>query len=49
MIAAVAFRISTWQANIFRQWLIGRAARQHIQSRLPITVFVTAREKVLVN
>jgi hypothetical protein len=43
MIVAVAFRISTWQANIFRRWLLGRAMRQHSQSRLPITVFVPAK------
>jgi hypothetical protein len=49
MIAAVAFRASTWQANIFRRWLIGRAAQQHSQSRLPITVFVPARDGTMPN
>jgi hypothetical protein len=37
MIAAVAFRISTWQANIFRRWLIGRAT-QPSQSAISVLI-----------
>jgi hypothetical protein len=37
MIAVVAFRVSSWQANIFRRWMIERA-----------TVTVTAATPIMV-
>jgi hypothetical protein len=47
MIAAVAFRISTWQSNIFRQWLTNRAV-QHIPKPQPqITVLFPARRYMI--
>jgi hypothetical protein len=49
MIAAVAFRVKSWQADKFRQWLMERVARPVPQSRLPIAVFVPVRENRLLN
>jgi hypothetical protein len=49
MIVAVAFSVKSWQADKFRQWLIEWAARPVPQSRLPIAVFVPARENRLLN
>ncbi|MDR0908014.1 MAG: hypothetical protein LBM63_05365 [Rikenellaceae bacterium] len=49
MIAAVAFRVKSWQGDRFRQWLIERAVRPVPQSRLPIAIFVPVRENRLSN
>jgi hypothetical protein len=49
MIAALAFRIHTWQANILRRWLMERVAQSAPKLRLPVSVFVAVREKVSVN
>jgi hypothetical protein len=47
MIAAVAFRVRSWQADKFRQWLIGRAAQPSTQFRPPIAMFIPVRENAL--
>jgi hypothetical protein len=47
MIAAVAFRTHSWQANIFRRWLMERVVQSSRQSRLPISVFIPMREQRL--
>jgi hypothetical protein len=49
MIAAVAFRVKSWQADTFRRWLMERTAQSSTHSRPPITVFVPMREKALPN
>jgi hypothetical protein len=39
MIAAVAYRVKSWQADTFRRWLIERVAQPSPHSRQPITLF----------
>jgi hypothetical protein len=48
MIAALAFRIDTRNADIFRQWLIERAVSAP-KFQPPITVLFQAREQALPN
>jgi prophage antirepressor-like protein len=51
MIAAVAFRVKSWQANKFRRWLMERVMRSALNpGSLPsITVIVPVREEMLPN
>jgi hypothetical protein len=49
IITALAFRIDTRNADIFRRWLMERVARPVPQSRLPIAIFVPVRENRLSN
>jgi hypothetical protein len=49
MITAVAFRVKSWQADKFRQWLMERVAQSHSTPRQPITLFAPVREKALPN
>jgi len=49
MVAAVAFRVSTHNAAIFRQWLMERAVQPAPKLRPPISVFVPVRENGLPN
>jgi hypothetical protein len=49
MIAAVAFRVKSWQADTFRRWLMGRGGQSHSKPRQPITLFVPMRERTMPN
>jgi hypothetical protein len=49
MVTALAFRIDTHNAAIFRRWLMERVTQSHSAPRQPITVFVPVREKALPN
>jgi hypothetical protein len=49
MITAVAYRAKSWQADIFRRWLMERATQPTNQSRQPITVFFPVRESTMLN
>ncbi len=49
MIAALAFRIDTRNADIFRRWLMERAVQPAPKLQPPITVLFPAREQVLPN
>ena len=49
MITALAFRIDTHNAGVFRQWLIERAVQPSPKFRPPITVLFPAREQALPN
>ncbi len=49
MITALAFRIDTHNADIFRRWLIERATQPAAKFQPPITVLFPAREQVLPN
>jgi len=49
MIAAVAFRVKSWQADKFRQWLMERATQPAPKHRPPISVFIPVRENGLPN
>lgn len=49
MITALAFRIDTHNAGIFRQWLIERAVQSIPKFQPPITVLFPAREQTLPN
>jgi hypothetical protein len=49
MIVAVAFRIHSHNADIFRRWLIKRAAQPATKLRPPISVFVPMGESGLPN
>jgi hypothetical protein len=49
MIVALAFRIDTRNADIFRQWLIERAMQPTPKYQPPITVLFQAREQALPN
>jgi hypothetical protein len=49
MIVALAFRIDTRNADIFRQWLIERAMQPTSKYQPPITVLFPAREQALPN
>jgi hypothetical protein len=48
MIAAVAFRVHSWQANIFRRWLIDLVAQSRVKLQIP-AVLVPVREQTLAN
>lgn len=47
MITAVAFRLNTSNASLFRRWLMERSVQPSLQSRLPIAVFVPVKENRL--
>jgi hypothetical protein len=49
MITAIAFRIDTRNAAIFRRWLIERAVQPATKFQSPIAVLLPAREQVLPN
>ena len=49
MVAAVAFRIHSWQADKFRRWLMERTAQSSPQFRPPISLLFPVREKTLPN
>jgi len=49
MITALAFRIGTRNAEIFRRWLIERATQPTPKLRSPISVFIPVRENGLPN
>ncbi len=49
MIAALAFRIDTRNADIFRRWLIERAMQPTPKYQPPITMLFPAREQTLPN
>jgi hypothetical protein len=49
MIAALAFRIDTRNADIFRRWLMERAVQPSPKLRPPVSVFITARGSELPN
>jgi hypothetical protein len=51
MIVAVAFRVKSWQADMFRRWLMERATRPEHKLRPlpPISVFVPMSGKTLPN
>ena len=49
MITALAFRIGTRNADIFRRWLIERATQPALKFQPPITVLFPAREQTLPN
>ncbi len=46
MIAAVAFRVKSWQADTFRRWLMERATQSTLP---PISVIVPVRERTIPN
>jgi hypothetical protein len=48
MIATVAFRVKSWQANIFRRWLMERVVQSRVKLQVP-AVFVSVREQALPN
>jgi hypothetical protein len=49
MITALAFRIHTRNADIFRRWLMERAVKPTPKLRPPISVFIPMRENRLPN
>ena len=49
MVAALAFRIDTHNATIFRRWLMERAVQTIPKPQLPITVLFPVKEKTLPN
>ncbi len=49
MITALAFRIDTRNAGIFRRWLMERATQHAPKYQPPITVLFPAREQALSN
>ncbi len=49
IISALAFRIDTCNANIFRQWLMERAMQPAPKFQPPITVIFPVREPALPN
>ncbi len=49
MITALAFRIDTRNAEIFRQWLVERAVQPVPKFQPPITVLFSVREQALPN
>ncbi len=49
MIAAVAFRVRSWQASKLRRWFMERAVQTGPKSQAPITVLFPVRDKALPN
>ena len=49
MITALAFRIDTRNADIFRRWLMERATQPALKFQPPITMLFPAREQTLPN
>jgi hypothetical protein len=49
MITALAFRIRSYNAEVFRQWLMERAMQPAPELKLPISVFILVREGMFVN
>jgi hypothetical protein len=49
MITALAFRIDTRNAAIFRRWLMERVAEQPHTSRQVVSVFFPVRERTMPN
>ena len=49
MITALAFRIDTRNADIFRKWLVERAVQSAPKFQPPITMLFPAREQALPN
>jgi hypothetical protein len=46
MIIAIAFRVRSWQADRFRQWVMERVTQPTLP---PISVFVPERERTIPN
>ncbi len=49
MVAAVAFRVKSWQADTFRQWLMERATKTADATAPPIAVLFPMKENRLPN
>ena len=49
MVAAVAFRVHSWQADTFRRWLMERATQPAISTAPPIAVIWPVKEERLPN
>jgi hypothetical protein len=49
MVAALAFRIRSHNAEVFRQWLMERVTKPPQYYHLPIQVFVPIRENMFLN
>ena len=45
MLAAVSFRVRSWQADTFRRWLIERVEQLNHAAMPPIAVLLPVREK----
>ena len=49
MVAAVAFRVKSWQADTFRRWLMERATQPAHATAPPIAVLLPTKENRLPN
>ena len=49
MVAAVAFRVKSWQADTFRKWLMERAMQPTSTAALPIAVLLPMKENRIPN
>ena len=49
MVAAVAYRVKSWQADSFRQWMMERATQPAITTIPPIAVLLPVKENRLLN
>ncbi len=49
MLAAVAFRVRSWQADVFRRWLMERATQPSHRTTPPIAVIWPVKENRLPN
>ena len=49
IVAAVAFRVRSWQADTFRQWLMERATQLALAAAPPIAMIFPVREERLPN
>ncbi len=49
MITAIAFRVQSWQADTFRQWLMERAMQPTHRAAPPIAVIWPVKERAIPN
>ncbi len=49
MLAAVTFRVRSWQADTFRRWLMERAMQPDHRTAPPIAVVFPVRERTIPN
>ena len=49
MVAAVAFRVRSWQADTFRHWLMERATKTAHATVPPIAMIFAVRERAIPN
>ena len=49
MVAAVAFRVQSWQADTFRHWLMERATQPTHRAAPPIAIVFPVRERAIPN